>query len=81
MLPTAAKLGIDLIGAYRVAMRPRQMLTLFGASKWPQLARFIEASAESPKLRAWRDYRDRQVARSEELVLLPGRHDELAARG
>jgi hypothetical protein len=75
LLPTATKLGVDLIGAYRVAMRPRQVLTLFGARKWSQFARFAGACAEGRELRAWRDYRDSQVARSEELVLLPARHD------
>ena len=80
LLPVAAKLGIELIGAYRVAMRPRQVLTVLGAGEWSQFARLLEAAGDSKELRAWQTYREKQVARSEELVLLPARHDPLAAR-
>jgi hypothetical protein len=84
LLPAAKRLGIDLLGAFRVAMRPRQVLVLLGARKWAHLARFLERSqsdrAERGALSAWTDYRERVVARAETLVLLPVRSDLLAGR-
>lgn len=80
LLPTAAKLGVELIGAWRVAMRPRQVLTVFAAPAWTNFAKFVEAADDSAELRAWRDYKARQVVQSEELVGLAARHRALAVR-
>jgi hypothetical protein len=75
LLPTATKLGVELIGAYRVASRPRQVLTVFAAPDWAKLSRFIAAAADGSALREWRDYRNQQVTRSEDLIGLPARHN------
>jgi hypothetical protein len=62
-------------------MRPRQVLTLLGAAEWAQLGSFLEAADTDPELRAWHEYRASCVARAEELVLIPARHDPLASSG
>jgi hypothetical protein len=80
LLPAARRHGVELIGAFRVAMRPRQVLTLLGAREWAGLGRLLEAAASDPELRAWHAYRSAKVVRAEELVMLPVRHDSLAAR-
>lgn len=80
LLPAASRHGLELIGAYRVAMRPRQVLTLIGAPEWEQLGAFLDAATTDPELRDWHDYRSAKVGRAEELVLLPARHDALASR-
>jgi len=77
-LPAAKQLGLELIGAYSVAMRPCQIMTLIGAREWSQLAELI--AAESPELRAWNQWRAARVLRAEELLLVPVRHDALAGR-
>ncbi|MEE2663998.1 MAG: hypothetical protein VX681_07765 [Myxococcota bacterium] len=81
LLPAAQRHGIELIGAFQVAMRPRQVLTLLGAAEWAHLGSFLEAAETDPELRAWHEYRSSCVARSEEMVLIPARHDPLASSG
>jgi hypothetical protein len=78
VLPAAARYGVEIIGAFTVAMRPGQVLTLLGAPEWSQLGRFMRAMAEDADLIAWKKYRDLQVARSEDMVMIPVRHDKLA---
>ncbi len=78
LLPAAQRYGMDLIGAFRVALRPRQVLTLLGAREWAGLGAFIEAAGSDADLRTWHTYRGAKIRRAEELVLLPVRHDPLA---
>jgi hypothetical protein len=80
LLPAARRCGVELIGAFRVAMRPRQVLTLLGAREWSGLAALLEAAQSDAALREWNAYRSARTARAEELVLLPVRHDPLAGR-
>jgi hypothetical protein len=77
LLPAARRCGVELIGAYRVAMRPCQVLTLLGAREWQGLASLVDGATSDPDLRAWQAYREARVKRAEELVLLPVRHDAL----
>ena len=80
LLPAARRYGVELIGAFRVALRPRQVLTLVGAREWSGLGAFIDAAESDADLRTWHAYRSAVIARAEELVLLPVRHDPLAVR-
>jgi len=80
-LPAAQRHGMELIGAFQVAMRPRQVLTLLGATEWAHLGAFLESADTDPELRGWHEYRDSCVARAEEVVLIPARHDPLAFSG
>jgi hypothetical protein len=77
-LPAAKRLGIELIGAYTVAMRPCQVMTIVGARDWSQLGALL--SEDEPEIRAWNEWRSARVERAEELLLLPVRHDRLAGR-
>ncbi len=79
-LPLARRFHWQLVGAWRVAMRPRQAVVLFAFREWADLARLLEARESDPGLRAWFDYRDRLVQDLEELVLLPGRMNPLGIR-
>lgn len=78
LLPELARLGLDLVGAFRVAMRPRQVVTILGAREWSGLGRFLDLSGSDPELRGWQDYRASVVSRCEDLLLLPARHGPLA---
>ena len=79
LLPAAQQYGLELIGAFQVAMRPRQVLTLMGAAEWAHFGAFLESADTDPALRAWHEYRASCVARAEEVVLIPARHDPLAS--
>lgn len=79
LLPAAQRHGVELLGAFRVAMRPNQVLTLLGAREWRGLGAWLEAASSDPDLREWHAYRSAKRVRAEELVLLPVRHDPLAA--
>ena len=72
-LPAARRFDWQLVGAYRVSQRPRQVLTLFALRNWSDLARLLDARSRDPGLRGWFDYRDRIVQDLHELVLLPAR--------
>jgi hypothetical protein len=74
-LPAAKRHGWQLIGAYRVALRPREVLTIWGLRDWADLA--APLTPDEPDLRAWLDYRNRTVTCSEELILLPARLNPL----
>ena len=39
LMPALEQLGLVLVGAFRVAMRPRQVLTIIGAPEWSRSAR------------------------------------------
>jgi len=80
LLPAARRCGVELIGAFRVAMRPRQVLTLLGAREWAGFGELMRAADTDPDLRSWHAYRSAVASRTEELVLLPARHEPLAAR-
>jgi hypothetical protein len=60
------------------AMRPRQVVTLIGASEWTRLGSFLDAATRDLGLRQWHEYRASCVERAEELMVLPARHDALA---
>jgi len=79
LLPAARRCGVELIGAFRVALRPRQVLTLLGAREWAGLAALLDAAESDADLRAWHAYRSAKLERADELVLLPVRHDPLRA--
>jgi len=78
LMPALERLGLDLVGAFRVAMRPRQVLTIIGAPEWSRLGALLGAADRDPGLRRWHDYRAAVVEQAEELVLLPARHGPLA---
>jgi hypothetical protein len=79
LLPAAGKMGIELIGAYRVSLRPRQVVTIFAASDWSKFAKFVD-TADDNGLRPWREYRNKLVLRTGSLIGLPARHEALAVR-
>ncbi len=79
-LPVSRRYGWQLVGAYRVAMRPRQVLTLFAFREWSEMSELLAARASDPALREWFAYRDGVVEKVEELVLLPGRLNPLGIR-
>jgi hypothetical protein len=79
-LPAAAGRGWQLVGAYRVAWRPREVLTLWAMREWSQLGAVLRERETDPGLRDWFAYRDRLVRESEEMILLPGRMNPLGLR-
>ncbi len=80
LVPALDRLGLDLLGAYRVAMRPRQVLTLVGAREWSGLADLATATRTDPALAAWSTYKAEVTEQAEEMVLLPARHGPLYRR-
>lgn len=70
-LPAAEAHGAHLVGAWRVAMRPTQALTILGFKAWESLAAFA-ADLDASTARA------EGVRRSEPLVMVPGRRTPLA---
>jgi len=80
LVPALDRLGLDLLGAYRVAMRPRQVLTLVGAREWSGLADYATATRTDPALAAWSAYKAEVTEQAEEMVLLPARHGPLYRR-
>lgn len=81
LVPVLDRLGLHLLGAFRVAMRPRQVLTLIGAPEWSNLAELAGAARRDPALAAWQRYRDETVEQAEDMLLLPARHGPLVRRG
>jgi hypothetical protein len=79
-VPRAAHFDWQLVGAYRVSQRPRQVLTLFALRHWSDLARLLAARGEDRELGRWFDQRDRLVEDLHEMVLLPGRMNPLGIR-
>jgi hypothetical protein len=77
LLPALPEFGLDLIGAYRVAMRPRQVLTVVGAREWSQFGALLAATRTHPRLEQWTDYRAATVDHADELLLIPARHGTL----
>ena len=75
--PVLAGIGVTVVGAWTVAMRPRQVLTLFAAQTWSGITDL--ADALDPALAAWRDRRATTIDRLEEMLLLPARHGPLVA--
>ena len=72
-LPAAKRLGAQLVGAYRVALRPRQALVLLAFREWADLARLLEAQETDSELRDWFPRARRAPAGLRELILLPSR--------
>ena len=81
LVPALDRLGLVLVGAFRVAMRPRQVVTIIGAPEWQQLAELLSAAQRDPQLATWNEYRTTTADRAEEMLLLPARHDPLARGG
>ncbi|MCE2390237.1 MAG: NIPSNAP family protein [Proteobacteria bacterium] len=79
-LPAARRYDGQLVGAYSVAMRPRQALTLFAFRDWADLARLLKARHTDPEVRNWWEYREQVVERVDELTLLPGRLNPLGIK-
>jgi hypothetical protein len=81
LVPELDRLGLVLVGAFRVAMRPRQVLTIIGAPEWRRLAEMLSAAQPHPQLARWSEYRTATADRTEEMLLLPARHSPLARGG
>lgn len=84
VVPALADLGLDLLGAFRVAMRPRQVLTIVGAREWTGLSAYAravgpDARSGSP-IAEWATYRGEVAQQAEEMVLIPARHGPLYRR-
>jgi hypothetical protein len=79
LVPALDRLGIDLVGAFRVAMRPRQVVTILGAREWSGLGALLDQSTRDPDLQGWQEYRAATIEQAEELLLLPARHGPLVA--
>lgn len=80
VLPAMNRMGVELAGAFEVAMRPNQAMTLFAADDWAAMAAWINAMIGDASLAGWRGYRDATIIRSDELLLLPVRHDPTGPR-
>jgi hypothetical protein len=80
LMPAIEHLDLVLVGAFRVAMRPRQVLTIVGAREWNQLGALLEGSNREPALQRWNEYRAASVVHAEEMLLLPARHGPLVPR-
>ena len=80
LLPKLDALGCDLLGAFRVAMRPRQVCTIIGAREWSGLAELAKATMSDPAVSAWDRYKADVVAKTEEMLMLPARHGPLYRR-
>jgi hypothetical protein len=78
LLPGLARHGVELVGAFRVAMRPRQVLTIVGAPTWADLAALLAAMPTDPDLHPFARYRADVVEHVDELMLIPARHDSFA---
>jgi hypothetical protein len=78
--PALERVGLVLVGAYRVAMRPRQVVTVIGAREWSQLGEFLNAVASKDASEEWNAYRAATVAHAEEMLLMPARHGSLVPR-
>jgi hypothetical protein len=76
-LPIAVENGWQLVGAYSVALRPAEVVTLWGLESWAELGALAAGAGRAPRLGEWLDYRARVVTRSEEMALLPGRVNPL----
>ena len=61
-------------------MRPRQVVTIIGAPQWHQFAELLSTAQRDPQLATWNEYRATNADRTEEMLLLPARHDPLARR-
>lgn len=79
LVPAAARLGWQLVGAYRVAWRPREALTLWALREWRDLGRLEEARSQGGDraIIDWLAYRDAVVRDLDVMVLLPGRMNPL----
>jgi hypothetical protein len=80
ILAVAGARGWSLLGAYRVAMRPCEVVVLWGMPTWADLSDFL-SNARDPLVGRWLAYRREVVTRSEELILLPGRLNPLRTAG
>lgn len=73
----AERVGWQLVGAYRVAWRPREVLCLWALREWHALGLLHEARASTGPLRDFARYREEIAAEVDEMVLLPGRMNPL----
>ena len=80
LLPRLDDLGCDLLGAFRVAMRPRQVCTIVGAREWAGLAELAKAFRRDPAVSGWDRYKAEVTQQAEEMLLLPARHGPLYRR-
>lgn len=80
MLPAMDRFGIELAGAFEVAMRPNQVLTLLAANDWNAMAGWMKSMNGEASLAEWRRYREATITRSDEHLLLPVRHDPTGPR-
>jgi hypothetical protein len=73
------RFGLVLVGAFRVAMRPRQVVTIIAAREWTQLGALSHANRDADVLE-WNEYRAATVDHAEDLLLVPARHSPLVPR-
>jgi hypothetical protein len=78
ILAVAGAHGWSLLGAYRVAMRPREVVVLWGMRSWADLSVFL-SDARDPLVRRWLAFREEVVTCSEEILLMPGRLNPIRA--
>ena len=78
LLPALGRFGVALVGAFQVAMRPRQVITILGAPAWHDLASLLAATTTDSDIRSFSEYRSRVVDHCDELMLIPARHDAFA---
>jgi hypothetical protein len=74
--PAARERGWQLVGAFTVTLRPREVLTIWAIDDWTAFGALL-AAKNAPDLKDWFAYRDSVVSCSEEMPLLPGRVNPL----
>ena len=77
-VPAAEGYGWSLVGAYRVAWRPREALTIFAMSEWSDLARLLQSRESDSALKSWFAYRDGIVQNTDEMLMMAGRLNPMA---
>jgi hypothetical protein len=71
-VPVAERHGWRLAGAYRVALRPCDVLSIWAMPEWGTFASLLGDESD-PALRSWAAYRDEALTDCDEMVMLPGR--------
>lgn len=75
-LPAAERLGWRLVGAYRVAFRPCEVLVVWSMASWQAMSALLAATAD-PEAAEFAAARQQLVSGCEEMVLIPGRVSRL----
>ena len=78
-LKPAESFGWQVVGAYSVAWRPKEVLTIFAMEDWARFSSLQAAREKDQGLKQWFEYRDRTVERCDEMLLLPARTNPMFA--